>query len=314
MTDDAEKKKTPDPARPPAPRRARGAWHPFTGGGIAAFADATARRVLLFMVVFAAATAGSFAWVLWTGWWPVFDQAAAAFPGDPAVLSAGRLAWPDAVPRILADSPQFGIAHRPEDAEPAGRTADLQLELTRTHLRLAGIAGFVDLPWPQELSLSLDRRGAVAGWGAWRWPLLAGLFGIAAVLLLALWTLLATLHAVPAWLAGLIFRRSLSLSEAWKLCAAGTLIGGSVLGAALFGYSVRLFPWPILAAAAAAQLVPVWIWTAWAVIERPARPPKETPRPKAKNPFKKPPAEKGDAKEVRTQPKRKNPFRGGNAG
>jgi hypothetical protein len=125
---------------------------------------------------------------------------------------------------------------------------------------------------------------------------------------------LEVLHAVPAWLAGLIFRRSLSLSEAWKLCAAGTLIGGTVLGAALFGYSVRLFPWPVLAAAAAAQLVPVWIWTAWAVIERPAKPPKETPRPKAKNPFRKPPAEKGDAKEVRTQTKRKNPFRGGNAG
>lgn len=308
VPNDREPSKPAEPDRP-EPRESRGAWHPFTGPGIAAFGDAPSWRVSLFLGFFSLAVSGAFAWVLWSGWWPVIARAAAAFPEEAVLFSAGKMTWKDAKPGILADSPQFGIALRPDAEMPPGRTADLQLELTPNHLRLAGIAGFTDLPWPPELRISLDRREATAGWGAWRWPLLIALFAGGTLLMLGFWVLLATLHTLPLWIAGWILRRQLSLDGAWKLAAAGTLSGGTLLGLGLFGYSVRLVSWPGLAAVGAAHLPVIWLWTAWAIFSRPARvrTPAASSGPKPGNPFKKS-AEEPKDQQVRTRPRRSNPF------
>ena len=120
-------------------------------------------------------TALTLGWALHTTGWPVMDHAVREFPEQGPALARGRFVWPEPTPRVLADSPHLAVAVRPGESEALGRTADLQLELLPGTLRLAGIAGFVDLPWPATVDLPLGRLEARAAWEAWRRPVLGAL-------------------------------------------------------------------------------------------------------------------------------------------
>lgn len=286
------------------PARKAGAWHPFTGAGIARFADASVWRTFTFLGIFAAATGLLTGWSLRITWCPVLERAAEAFPENGAALTNGTFVWPESQPRILADAPHLGVAARPDATEAPGRIADLQLELTPKTLRLAGVAGFVEVPWPSEIEMPLGRHEAVAAWGAWRRPLLATVVAGSTAYLFLTWFLLATIYTLPLRLAGWILRRDVTLGGCWRMSAAALLTGCTVMGFATFAYAVRVLTWPVLAGIFAAHFVVGWAWLAWGLFERPAAAAKAAV---PQNPFKDeatPEEKSAPAK----QPKKKNPF------
>lgn len=296
------------PAIEEKPARKAGAWQPFTGAGIARFADTTAWRTFTFLAVFAVATAALGGWALRITWWPVIERAAEAFPETGAALTNRTFVWPEAQPRILADAPHLGIAARPDSAEPPGRIADLQLELTPPMLRVAGVAGFVEIPWPPDVSIPLGRHEAVAAWGAWRRPLLATLVVAGTAALFVQWMILATLYSVPTRIAAWILRRNATLGGCWRMSAAALLAGCTLMGFGIFGYAVRLITWPVLAGVFAGNLLVGWAWLIWGLFERPAAAAKVT---QAANPFQHEETDKDAAGEKPAAPKKakkQNPF------
>lgn len=235
------------------------------------FADAGGGRALGFLAGFGLITAVLLAWVLQTNWWPVIDLAVREFPEQGPSLNRGRFDWPEATPRLLADSPHLGVAVRPGDSEALGRTADLQLELLPRSLRLVGIAGFVDLPWPPTVELPLGRLEARAAWEAWRRPILAALVVVTAGSVTLVWSLWCLALALPLRLAALMLRRQVTLGGCWRLGAAACMGASMAVNLGLVGYGMRWLPWPALAAVAAAHLL-LWIlYLWWGLLNRPGK-------------------------------------------
>lgn len=252
-----------------SPRRRTGAWQPFSGAGISRFADARAGRTLGFLGGFALTTALVLGWALHTAWWPVLDRAIREFPEQGAALSRGRLAWPEPEARLLADSPHLGVAVRPEGREAPGRTADLQFELLPGTLRLGGIAGFVELPWPPSVNLPLGRLEARAAWEAWRRPVLGAAIVTTTALMAGLWGAWALALAVPLRMAALMLGRRITLGGGWRLGVAACMGASPVLNLGLVGYVMRWIPWPALAAVVAGHLLIAGLQLCWGLANRP---------------------------------------------
>jgi len=285
-------------AAPAAPRRSRGAWQPFTGSGVSRFGDAGGGRTLGFLGGFALATALTLGWALHTTGWPVMDHAVREFPEQGPALARGRFVWPEPTPRVLADSPHLAVAVRPGESETLGRTADLQLELLPGTLRLAGIAGFVDLPWPATFDLPLGRLEARAAWEAWRRPVLGALVTATAAALALVWGLAALLMSLPlrsmAWVLG----RQVSLGGCWRMGAAAFMSASVVLDLGIGGYVMRWIPWPALAAVLVIHLLVGALYLNWGLVNRP----RKTRSAGPSNPF-----HEGGPK-ARSGKSRSNPF------
>jgi hypothetical protein len=285
-------------AAPTVSRRSRGAWQPFTGNGVSRFADASFGRALGFLGGFALSTALVLGWALYTSWWPVLDQAVREFPEDGPALVRGRFHWPETAPRLLADSPHLGVAVRPDDSEPPGRTADLQLELLPGALRLAGIAGFVDLPWPATDTVPLGRLQARAAWEAWRRPVFASVIIAAAAAMTVVWSLLALALVLPLRLVAFVLQKQISLGGCWRLSAAASMSGSLVLNLGIGGYLMRWLPWPALAAVVVIHLLVSALFLSWGLVSRPKKSRIASPP----NPFHVDNAQSGSRRSV------KNPF------
>jgi hypothetical protein len=210
---------------------------------------------------------------------------------------------------------------RTDSPASTGRIADLQLELWRTECRLSGIAGFVAFPWPANWNVSLDRQDAVAGWGAWKRPLLLASIaggGAAAALVTIVLGLLLTL---PVWLLGWILGRGLSLGGAGRVAMISTVTPCLGAAAAVVGYGLLWIPWPFFLAAVSCHPVATLVLGIWAVLEMPKGTTSSTRKPEGRrdgkppggrNPF----GQKGAAKpeaagddRVGGKKKPSNPFR-----
>jgi hypothetical protein len=236
----------------------------------------------------------SLAWLLWSAWWPVVATAAESLPDSQVRIRNGSLEWEGNQSRILAEAPKFAIALRSESPTSTGRIADLQLELWRAECRLSGIAGFVAFPWPADWNVSLDRRDAVAGWGAWKRPFLLAL-GVgggtaAAVVAIALGLVLTP----PVWLLGWMLGRGVTFGGAARMALVSTVMPGLCTAAAVVGYGLLWIPWPFFLAAVGCHPLATLLLVAWAVLELPpGRPPSKRKedsrspgeRPEGRNPF-----------------------------
>src|SRR5205809_700644 len=78
------------------------AWQPLTPRGVAAFARAPWWRLLLVQFLFAITVGAAAMWFLHTGWYPTIREAIRHLP-DQSEIRAGRLAWTNASPQLLAE-------------------------------------------------------------------------------------------------------------------------------------------------------------------------------------------------------------------
>jgi hypothetical protein len=253
----------------------------MTGGGVARFADASVARALTLQLVYSVMAAVVVLWSLRQAWFPAVALALPRLPVSGAEIRAGRLTWPDTEAQLLSERPQLSLSVDPLGTGAAGRSGDVQVEFRQHGLRLEGLFGHQELPYPSDFELPLDRTGATAAWGAWSWPLLA-LTGLAmgSVVLLVGW-LVASLVALPLMALAWALGRSLGVGGAWRIGLAASLTGWAFLGAGLVLYATAWIRLPGLAAAVLIQLLVVGLWCLWAVAYLPRR----GRSPKTANPF-----------------------------
>lgn len=278
-----------------------GAWQPFTGRGIAAFAGVSWWHLLMFQTLFAGFIVLGFVWSLRQVVFPVVHTALAALPDGPASIQNGFFDWPGSGAELLAASPRFALVADPGATGALGINGDLQLELARTHAVFRGVLGTLTLPYPPSLELPLDRGTAPAVWGAWRTPGLA-LIAIGGFLaLMSSWWVVALLHALPAWILGWLLRRELSLGGAIRIAAAALLPAALIPAAGILLYATLWLRAPGFAAVWILHWPAGWVWLAWGIVHRPAadRARSDT----AVNPFTNRPATPD-----RGGTRRKNPF------
>lgn len=274
-------------------------WQPLTGKGLAAFAQASTGRLLLFQVGFVWLTALLLAWGLAVAWVPVVEKSLLALPDAGAEVRQGRLLWP-AETQLLASSPHLALAVVPEAEVQLGQNGDVQVELHPVEFRFRGLLGQLRMTYPPTLVLPLDRTGATAAWGAWRLPLLilVGL-GVGIGLLMLGW-FLAALYAPVLALAAWLMRRPLPLKGAWKLGLAALMPASLLIDLGLMVYARQWIGLPLLTALFGLHFPASWMAAFWGLL----RLPRQTVETADSNPF--------GAEALRPRPnpaaKPRNPF------
>lgn len=295
--------KIPSPSWRERLRTAVGAWQPLTGRGIAAFATASAGRLLLFQFLFAALVALAAVWSVRRISFPVVQNALAALPGAATLIQNRELRWPDSQAVVLASSPHLALIVDPEASGELGQNGDVQVELRTRNYALRGLLGQLILEYPDALELPLDRTAATAAWGAWRIPLSALLGVTSFVGILLLWWFLALLYTLPAWLLGWGMGRQISVSGALQMSSAALWPAAILPTAGMLLYATLWIRIPGLTAFWLAHLPAGWIWLVWGVLSLPPRPARDS-RPVA-NPFQPAPTSGTKGKPAT---KRRNPF------
>lgn len=218
----------------------KSAWQPFTFRGVAAFADASAKRLLLLQVVVALLAAAIFIWFLERSWLPAIDEAVLKLPTAGEVRN-GTLIWGDDSPKLLSEKRSLAII---VDLDHTGRIrvpAHVQVEAGQKNLRLVSLFGFYDWPYPVRNEAAPVTRAALEPrWGAWRPPLLWMAFGGVVLGLFAAWWALSTAYFLPLWFFGFLGNRQLTLFGAWRLAGAALMPGALLMvgGMLLYGLGV----------------------------------------------------------------------------
>jgi hypothetical protein len=260
--------------------QAQFAWQPLTLRGVAAFADASLRRLMLVQLVVALVAAGSVVWFLHRTWFPTIGEAIRQLPPLGA-LRSGRLDWHGPTPARLAEGRFLAIVVDLDHSGEARSPAPVQVEFGRSNCEVFSLFGCVQEAYPPAWVVAFNRTELVPWWGAWAPATLA----IVAVLvvggLMLTWAGLATAYFLPVWLVGFFANRTLSLGGSWRLAGAALMPGALLLSAAIVLYGWGALDLVLLVIVAAAHLVMGWIY----LIASPLRLPRCRAGEAKENPF-----------------------------
>src|ERR1051326_885881 len=199
-------------SRPAAPV----AWLPLTPRGVAAFAHATFSRLFIVQLIVALPAAAAVTRFLNTAWCPVLREAIRQLP-EQGVLRDGQLQI-QAPPIVPAQTSRFlTVTIDPENLSQPNLFADLRLIFRKENVQICGALGCLSGAYPKMWILDFNRAALEPWWGAWEPALLAGAGVAVMATLLLIWTLLATIYAIPARLAALYTTRHLTLAGSWRL-------------------------------------------------------------------------------------------------
>jgi hypothetical protein len=239
--------------------KAQVAWQPLTMRGVAAFADASLRRLVLVQLIVALVAAGSVVWFLHQAWFPTIGEAIRQLPPQ-GVLRSGRLDWQGPTPSRLAEGRFLALVVDLDHSGEARSPAPVQVEFGRSNCEVFSLFGCMQGAYPPGWAVAFNRTELGPWWGAWAPATLA----IVAVLvvggLMLSWAGLATVYFLPAWLVGFFANRTLSLCGSWRLAGAALMPGALLLSAATVLYGWGALDLVLLATAAAAHLVVGWIY------------------------------------------------------
>jgi hypothetical protein len=216
------------------------AWQPLTFAGVALFATASLKRLLLIQFIFALLAAATVVWFLDSAWSPSIREAILNMP-ESGEIRDGKLDWPDAPPQLLAEGHFLGIVSDLRHTGEIRVPAHIQVELGRHDVRILSLFGYRDFPYPIRHSvLGCNRIDLLPRWGAWRPPILWVTFGTVVLALMLAWAILAFLCFLPVWLAGYFANRQLSVWGSWKLAGAALMPGCVVMILAILCYGFGL--------------------------------------------------------------------------
>lgn len=284
------------------------AWQPLTFGGVSGFAYTSFGRLFFVQGLVALLVTITLLWVLLTGWFPELESALTELP-EHGEIRNGTLVWTNATPMKLADGTFFAVLVDPAGSRQTGQTADVQLEITQSELRIHSLFGFVALPYAPDYVVALNHREAWPWWGAWKPGILAGVTAGTLVWLFLNWAVLATLYFIPVRIWAFTTDREVTLGGCWRLCGAALMPGALFLTVAIFLYSSQRISMVGLLIATGVHLVIPWVYILFgsgklaakektaATAPNPFIPVIETPAPAAqvavKNPFQSPPTVEG---------------------
>ena len=256
------------------------AWQPLTLRGVAAFAGAPLRRLLLVQFIVALVAAASVVWFLHRAWFPIIGEAIRQLPPQ-GELRSGRLDWQGPTPARLAEGRFLAIVVDLDHAGEARSPAHVQVEFGWTDCKVYSLFGYARAAYPRGWTLAFNRGELGPRWGAWAPAILAGVAGFVVASLIVTWTCLATVYFLLAWLVGFFANRELSLSGSWRLAGAALMPGALLMCAAILLYGCGLLDIVRLTAAAALHLVVGWVY----VVTSPLRLPPQAVAAAKENPF-----------------------------
>jgi hypothetical protein len=233
------------------------AWQPFTPKGVAAFAYATFGRVFLVQLLVSLLAAGTVDWVLYAAWFPVIQTAIDHLP-QQGVLHHGQLDFPAESPQRLAENRFLAITVDLDHSGDVRSPAHIQVELGRSDLELFSLLGFVQVPYPRDWQVPVNRTELIPWWGAWAPPIL----GIAALgviaSLMVVWGCLATIYCPAVWLVGFFANRDLSLAGSWRLASVSLMPAAVLIVLGILAYGLGLLELPGMAVVLAAHFLAQW--------------------------------------------------------
>jgi hypothetical protein len=238
-----------------------GAWQPLTPRGIAAFASAPWRRLLVVQLAFAIIAALVVTWCLRTAWFPAMREAVRALPARGEIRS-GKLMWSGRSPAVLAESHFLAFTVDPEHASGMRSPSHIQVEFGTSSVRMYSLLGYVERSYPAEWIISFNRPELEPWWGAWRAPILWIVFGGTVAGLLLVWWLLGLICALPVWLIGFFANRDLPRLGSWKLAGAALMPGTLLMTAALVLYGAGVLDLVQLLAAEIGHLLVGFVYAA----------------------------------------------------
>jgi len=239
--------------------KSHSAWQPFTPRGVAAFALAPSRRLLLVQLVCALLAAAAVVGFLHQSWFPVIEQAINQLPSEGEIRSQ-RLSWRGDSPVNLAENRFLAITVDLNHVGGVRSPAHVQVEFGKTGVKILSLLGSLEGSYPASWRIAFSRGELVPWWGAWGPPILAIVAGCVLLWLMLSWALLASLYCVPAWLIGFFANRQLSLRGSWRLAGAALMPGAMFFTAAVLFYDFGAVDLVRLAAAAAAHFIIGWVY------------------------------------------------------
>ena len=257
------------------------AWQPVTPQGVAAFAHAPWRRLLLVQLIIALLVGAATAWFIQISYYPVITSAIENLPTNGEIRS-GKLAWTNASSTVLAAGRFLALTVDMDHAGKQRTVADVQFEFGRTNVFIHSLLGYAVVAYPRDWVLATNRTDLEPLWGAWRPPILVLIVLGVAVGLMASWYLLATLYAAPVWLLGFYLNRDLDWRRSWRFCGAALLPGAILMLFAISFYTLGVMDLVQLGFVYASHLVIGWAYLLVAIFF--VRQAGEISEPK--NPFK----------------------------
>ena len=237
----------------------RTAWEPLTFRGVAAFAHARLRRLLLVQLIVALLVGGGVAWLLHDDFFPAVSSAIAQLP-DQGEIRRATLDWRGESPQLLADGRFLSVAVDLEHSGEVRSLAHFQFEFGRTNLLVHSLLGYASGNYPDDWIIAFNHVELEPRWGAWRPTLLALAMAGVAVYLLATWFVLATLYCGPVWLLGFFANRDLDLRASWKLAGAALMPGAFAMLAVILFYGLGLLDLVQMGFAFALHLLLGWVY------------------------------------------------------
>jgi hypothetical protein len=224
------------PDRPLTPRHA---WQPLTPRGVAAFAQATTRRLVIVQFIVAAMVVASLLWFLQAAWAPVLTDAMRALP-ESGSIRAGELDFHGTSGTLAANARLgFSVEASPE-LTPNVRVADLEVWFGKTGVALCGALGCRRWNYPANYTFGFNRSEAQAAWGAWRWAIITVVSAGTFVSLLLMWWLLSVIYVPLVKMLALFTDRQITWAGSWRLACAALLPGALLVAASLVLYGAGL--------------------------------------------------------------------------
>lgn len=235
------------------------AWQPFTPRGVAAFAHAPLRRLLLVQFLIALLVALAVVWFLYDGYFPAINKAIGQLPPTGEVRG-GVLDWHGDSPVLLAENRFLALSVDLEQAAKIRSVAHVQIELGRTNFFCHSLFGYLESPYPRGWIIAANREELQPLWGAWRPAVLVAAMILVMLGLFAVWFLLATLFAGPVWLLGFFLNRDLGGRGSWRMSGAALMPGALLMVAAISFYDLGMMDLVQLAFVFVAHLVLGWVY------------------------------------------------------
>jgi hypothetical protein len=240
------------------------AWQPLTPRGVAAFARAPLRRLMLAQFLFALLAAVAVVWFLRTAWFPTVRAAIGQLPAK-GQMQSGRLNWTGDSPVLLAEGHFLAFVVDTNHAGTLRSPAQIQVEFGRDDIYFYSLAGYREWPYPKDWNFGFNRDELQPWWGAWEPPVQWLAFCGMLLWCLASWTMLATIYVLPVWFGGFFANRDLTLRQSWKLAGAALMPGALLMIAAILFYGLGVLDLVQLAAAAGVHFIMGWVYSIWGV-------------------------------------------------
>jgi hypothetical protein len=208
---------------------------------------------------------------LQTAWFSAISEAITRLPAQGAIRS-GALDWAGESAVKLAENHFLALVVDPAHGGAIRSPAHLQVEFGRKDLEIILLGGYLRIPYQRNWLLMFNRRELEPWWGAWAPALLALAAALAIGGLMLAWSLVATLYCLPAWLAGFMADRQLTLRGSWRMAGAALMPGALLMTAAILAYGLGALDLIQLAGAGAGHILLGWIYLIAGVLSLPRHP------------------------------------------